>query len=464
VWFNARVQKAFTRLWPGPHRQYVHERLIRSVVRFVHTEASGGIVLLAATVIAIAWANSPWQERYFDLWDARLTADLNLFRIDESLRQAVNDGLMAIFFFVAGLEIKRELLAGELASRRQAALPIAAALGGMVVPALIYAAANAGGAGANGWGIPMATDIAFAMGVMALLGRRVPLSLKVFLLGLAIVDDLGAILVIAVFYTGNITLEALAWAAGLAVLIFALARAGVRSTALYVTLGVLFWLAVFESGVHATLAGVVLAILTPLKPRFTQQAFATDADDLLASYRAARDLGDNERAQQVLKEFESLSRGTESPLRRLEEALHPWVSYGVIPIFALANAGVALSADLVSDSLTSPVSLGIVLGLVVGKPAGIVLACFLTTRVGLAELPANTGLGHILGAGLVAGIGFTVSLFVSGLAFDSAVLGAEAKVGILAASVVAGMAGFAYLWLAFGEPGESTRSTGAQAK
>ncbi len=437
----------------GRGQQFVRERFLRPVSEFVRTEASGGIVLLLAAAAALAWANSPWDEQYFDLWNAHISFDLNVFSIDDSLGHLVNDGLMTIFFFVVGLEIKRELIHGELASRRKAALPVAAALGGMVVPALIYVGWNAGGDGARGWGIPMATDIAFAMGVLALLGRRIPFSLKVFLLALAIVDDLGAILVIAVFYTDSISMEALLWAAVIGAAILMTARAGVHSTDLYLVLGILFWMAFYKSGIHATLAGVVLAMMTPARPQFTQHAFEASAMDLLVSYRYALDRGDTDHAQQVLEEFEALSRGTESPLDRLETFLHPWVSYLIIPIFALANAGVVLSGDLVSDAVASPVSIGIAMGLVIGKPLGIILACFLAIRLGIAELPANTNLSHILGIGLVAGIGFTVSLFVSGLAFDSAALAAEAKVGILAASLVAGLAGFTYLWLAPGEPG-----------
>jgi NhaA family Na+:H+ antiporter len=432
--------------------QFVQERFIRPIGEFVNTETSGGVFLLAATAVALVWANSPWDSRYFGLVHAHISFRTGVFSIDDSLGHLVNDGLMTVFFFVVGLEIKRELLHGELASRRKAALPVAAALGGMIAPALLYAAWNRGGEGASGWGIPMATDIAFAMGALALLGRRAPFSLKVFLLALAIVDDLGAILVIAIFYTDSISIEALAWAAALIALIVLAARAGVRGTNVYIALGVLLWAAVYQSGIHATLAGVVLAALTPSRPQFTQRDFEASALDLLVSYRHARDRGDAENAQQVLSEFEDLTRGTESPLDRLEHALHPWVSYLIIPVFALANAGVAISSSLVSDSLSSTVSLGVATGLVIGKPLGIVLACFLAVKFGLADLPNNTGYGHMLGLGLVAGIGFTVSLFISGLAFDNPILTDEAKLSILCASALAGLLGFVYLWVAPGEP------------
>ncbi len=441
---------------PDPPPRFTRERFIRPIVVFANTEASGGIVLLAAAAIALAWANSPWDERYFDLWATHLSLDLELFSIEESLGHAVNDGLMAIFFFVVGLEIKRELVHGELSSPRKAALPVAAAIGGMAVPALVYAAFNAGSDGAKGWGIPMATDIAFAMGVLALLGRRAPLSLKVFLLALAIVDDLGAILVIALFYTEAISFESAAWAFLVGATIFAFARAGVRSVDVYVVLGVLFWAAIYKTGIHATIAGVILAALTPSRPRLDHAEFEENLAQLVSNHRDARAVGDHDAAQQALREMERLSRDTESPLDRLEHTLHPWVSYLIVPIFALANAGVALSGGLIEDSASSAVTLGIALGLVLGKPVGILLACLIAIRLGVAELPANSGYRHIVGIGLVAGIGFTVSLFITGLAFDDAALVNEAKVGILAASFVAGLAGFAYLWVL---PGERERES-----
>lgn len=442
-------------------RSFVSERFVRPVAAFVNTEASGAILLLAATVAALAWANSPWDGSYVDFWHARLSADFNLFRIDETLGHLVNDGLMAIFFFVVGLEIKRELVRGELASPRKAALPVAAALGGMLLPAIIYSAWNAGGDGARGWGIPMATDIAFAMGVLALLGTRAPFSLKVFLLALAIVDDLGAIFVIALFYTESVSFEAAAWALILAATIFGAGRAGLRSTDVYVVLGIAFWIAVYKTGVHATVAGVALAMLTPARPFYSQRAFESNAMDLLVSYRHARDRGDHENAQQILGEFEELSRDTESPLDRLEHQLHPWVSYAIVPIFALANAGVSLSGGLIADAVESPVTLGVVLGLVIGKPLGVVIACLLAVRLGLAQLPSNTHFGHILGIGLVAGIGFTVSLFITGLAFSDPSLADEARIGILAASFVAGVIGFVYLWILPGEPERVPEPEGA---
>lgn len=446
--------------------QHLRTNVIQPAGAFITTEAGGGVILLAAALLALVWANSPWDGSYFDLIHAHLSADFGPVSIDDSFGHLVNDGLMTVFFFVVGLEIKRELLTGELSSPRKAALPVAAALGGMIVPALLFAAWNAGGEGAHGWGIPMATDIAFALGVLALLGRRAPFSLKVFLLALAIVDDLGAILVIATFYTSSISFEALAWAAVLLVVIVAVARAGVRSTNVYVLLGALFWLAFYKTGIHATLAGVILAMLTPWQPRYGKDALKAGALDLVGKYRQASDRGNTGEARRVIAEFESLSRGAESPLDRLERTLHPWVSYGIVPLFALVNAGVALSGGLFSDAAASEISQGIAIGLVIGKPVGIVLACFITVRLGLADLPSNVNFGHLAGLGLVAGIGFTVSLFVTNLAFESAALVDQARLGVLAASAFAGVVGFAYLWFAPGEPAaaEATEPLLAAAK
>ena len=413
------MEQLLDRLFDGRGRKFVRERFIQPISEFVNTEASGGIFLLVATAVALLWANSPWDYRYFDLIHAHLAIDLGIFSIDNSLGHLVNDGLMTVFFFVVGLEIKRELIHGELASRRKAALPVAAAIGGMVVPALIYVAWNAGSDGAKGWGIPMATDIAFAMGVLALLGRRAPFSLKVFLLALAIVDDLGAILVIAVFYTDSISLEALFWAGFMLVVIIAAARARrPQHRCLRRARHALLGRGLQERDPrHAGRGGARHADpgARRASPSATSKASALD---LLVSYRHARDRGETEQAQQVLEEFESLSRGTESPLDRLEHTLHPWVSYLIVPVFALVNAGVVISSGLISDSVSSPISLGIASGLVIGKPLGILVACFIAVRLGIADLPRNTNYGHILGLGLIAGIGFTVSLFITGLAFD----------------------------------------------
>ncbi len=432
----------------GGGRQFVAERFIRPIQSFAAAEASGGIVLLAGAIVALIWANSPWEHEYFEFFHTELALDLHLLSIELSLGHAVNDGLMAIFFFVVGMEIKRELVHGELASPRKAALPVAAALGGMIVPAIIFTFWNFGGDGAKGWGIPMATDIAFAVGVLSVVGKRVPFPLKVFLLALAVADDLGAIVVIAVFYTEQIALEPSLWAVAILVAIVVANRAGIRSTEVYLALGICLWAAVLKSGIHATVAGVVLAMLTPSKPYYSDGEFEESAQSLLDRYNQARAAGDEDRAQQALAQLETLTQGTESPLDRLERKLVPWSSYVIVPIFALANAGVALSGDMVSNAVSSPVTLGVAMGLVVGKPIGVLLAAWLAVRVGLAQFPRGVNLHHMVGVGLLAGIGFTVSLFVTGLAFENPELIDEGKVGILAASTFAGIVGFTYLWFA----------------
>ena len=447
-------------------RRFAANVFVGPAQAFVQTEASGGIVLLIAAGAALIWANSPWDQSYFDLWHARLSLDLSIFAIEEDLGHLVNDGLMTVFFFVVGLEIKRELLHGELASPRRAALPVAAALGGMAVPALIYTLFNAGGDGAKGWGIPMATDIAFALGALALLGRRVPFSLKVFLLALAIVDDLGAVAVIAVFYTETLSMEAVAWAVVVTAVIVAANRAGMRSVDVYVALGVVLWAAMLKTGIHATVAGVILAALTPARPYYDEEGFETSAKGLIERFRR-RD-GDAERAveQDALLQMERLSRDSAAPLDRLEHLLHPWVSYLVMPLFALANAGVPLSGRAISEAASSDVTIGIVAGLVIGKPLGIFAMGWLACRVGLAQLPAGTGYLHILGVGLLGGVGFTVSIFIASLAFDTPGLISEAKIGILAASAVAGIVGFIFLWVLPGEPvgvGERRQNAGVSS-
>lgn len=415
-----------------PRRLFHHgRRLASSVViapiqAFIRTETSSSIILLAATLAAVVWANSPWKGAYGDLWASHFVPDVRWIPARLDLLHVVNDGLMTVFFFVAGLEIKRELLRGELKGPRKAALPIAAALGGMLVPALIYAAWNASGPGSHGWGIPMATDIAFSLGALALLGSRAPFAVKAFLLALAIADDLGAIAVIVLFYSGGIEPVALVWAVLLTAVVASMGLAGVRSVSAYVAVGALLWLAVFESGIHATVAGVVLAALTPASPDGKR----------LSSRNPA-----------------SLPRDTVAPLDRLESALHPWVSYAIVPLFALANAGVSLSSGSLHAAAGSTVTAGVAFGLLVGKPTGIMLFAWLALRLRLAALPGSLRFLHIAGASLLAGIGFTVSLFVTGLAFGDAGIQAEAKVGILAGSLVAGLTGIVFLWIAPGEPG-----------
>ena len=383
-------------------------RAMQPLVRFLHVEAASAIVLLVATAAALVWANSRWQDGYESFWSTTVHIQVGSYVFDEDLVHVVNDALMALFFFVVGMEIKRELVVGELRDRRVVALPAFAALGGMLLPALIYAAFNAGGAGADGWGIPMATDIAFAMGVAAVLGNRVPSPVKLLLLTLAIVDDIGAIAVIAVFYTDHLSLGMLAVAAGLAVLVRAMYRVNVTLAVPFVAAGIALWLAVYESGVHATIAGVALGLVTPALPtrgEYEGDTITTSIDD------------------------------SASPCDRLIDAFHPWTSYVVLPIFALANAGIPLSMDALRDP--SDVLLGVTVGLVAGKLVGVVSFSWLAVRLGLGRLPPGTRWGHIIGLGAVAGIGFTVSLFIAGLALDPGPLQDDAKMGVLVASVVA---------------------------
>ncbi|MPZ49038.1 MAG: Na+/H+ antiporter NhaA [Dehalococcoidia bacterium] len=433
--------------WLFSPRRFAPQRVFRAAQAFVRIEASSGIVLLVAAVAALLWANSPWQDAYFDLWRTRIALDASIFSIDEDLQHWVNDGLMTIFFFLAGLEIKRELVHGELSSPRRALLPAAAALGGMIAPALIYTLLNAGGPGAAGWGIPMATDIAFALGVLSLLSRRVPFSIKIFLLALAIADDIGAILVIAVFYTESVSLGALGIAALLLALVVAMNRAGVRSVDLYVVVGACLWVAVLESGIHATLAGVTLGLLAPARAFYDPRNFTAAATGLLDRLTRARQDDNRDETQGLLGQIEDLAQGTEAPVDRLGRQLHPWVSYIIVPVFALANAGVAVSGDVASAAIESPVTRGVAIGLLIGKPIGIFAFTWIAVRLHLCELPTDATWAHILGAGMLGGIGFTVSLLITGLAFDQELLIDEAKLGVLAASVIAGCLGFAFLWL-----------------
>ena len=406
---------------PGP-------TFIRPLVDFLHTEAAGGIVLMAATLAALIWANSPWDAGYTALWDTHLAIGLGDHVLDLDLRAWVSEGLMALFFLVVGLEIKRELVEGELSDPSQAALPVVAALGGMAVPAAIYLALNAGGDGASGWGIPMATDIAMAVGVLSLLGSRVAPSLKLFLLALAIVDDIGAVLVIAVAYTRDIDPASLAVAAGVVALIASMRMAGVRARVAYVVAGVALWLALHGSGLHATLAGVVLGLLTPTRPARQPELIDAAALTDVSSVTAAR-------------ETAALAREAVSEVEWLEHSLHPWTGFVVVPLFALANAGIVINGDTVHDAVSSPVAAGVVAGLVVGKPLGITAAAWLAVRLRLARLPSGTTWAALVPVACLAGIGFTVSILVAGLAFDDPAKVEVAKLAILSASALAAVAG-----------------------
>jgi NhaA family Na+:H+ antiporter len=423
--------------------------------RFVHSEVTGSIVLLACTVAALAWANSPWAEHYFHLIHTELGFKVGEAERTLSLHHWVNDFLMAIFFFVVGLEIKREMVVGRLSTFDKAILPVAAALGGMVAPALLYYTLNPTGEASGGWGVPMATDIAFALGVLSLFGKRVPIGLKVFLTALAIADDLGAVLVIAVFYTGNLDFTQLV-AAGSFILLIALAsRLGVRNPIIYVILALGVWVDVFESGVHATVAGVVLAMLMPVRARREPEHFfaaVKERFEALRSSHLTRDSMIQDRAQ--LDALSDLSRSVQEmqpPGLVLEERLHPLVVFFILPLFAFFNAGVRIEGSFF-DTVTQPVSLGVIVGLVLGKQIGITLFSWLAVKSGRAALPEGVGWIELYGAACLGGIGFTMSLFVTELAFDNPLLGTQAKVGILTASLIAATWGLTVLGVRLRRP------------
>ena len=434
------------------------------IQKFIHTEETGAMVLLAAAAVALGLANSPWADGYFDFWHTELSLDIHIFALTEDLAHLVNDGLMALFFFVVGLEIKRELLHGELSSFRRAALPVAAAIGGMAVPALAYLYFNWSGDGAVGWGIPMATDIAFALGVLALLGSRVPAELRVFLLGLAVFDDLGAIAVIAIFYVETISWPDLWLGIGTFFVMATSVRLGIRSHVFYIALGLVMWQFFLESGVHATLAGVLAAALVPAGHSVDRERYADTIEGLLRDFRTATAEGNKDEAEAIAEEIERLSRGTEGPMESLEAAIHPWVSFLVLPIFALANAGIIFTSDTVSEAMASSITLGIAAGLLAGKIVGIVGFTWLAIRLGVGTLPTAVGWRHVLGVALLCGMGFTVSLFVSGIAFEDASLVDQAKIGVFGASLLAGAAGYFFLRLTGTKPETPEESSEQEAE
>ncbi len=412
---------------------------------FVHQQASSGIVLLASAVVALVWANSPWSDTYYDFWHTEIALEVGAFHISNDLTHWINDGIMVIFFFVVGLEIKRELIVGVLSSVRQAALPMIAAVGGMVVPALIYTAFNFNSEGAVGWGIPMATDIAFALGILALVGSRVPLALKAFLVAVAIVDDIGAVLVIALFYTEEISILSLLTGIGIFGLLVAFNRVGIRHPLPYVITGVFLWFAFLQSGVHATIAGILLAATIPARSNTDPNEFLESGREILDEYGEVGNLGEGEPVQQrrqvALQHMEKALAQAWMPLQRLEHLLHSWVAFGIMPLFALANAGVVIGSDF-GAHLFNPVSTGIILGLVIGKQVGITFAAWLAVRLDWGALPAGVTWPQMYAVGWLAGIGFTMSLFISQLAFGKGELLDVSKIGILTASIISGLVGY----------------------
>jgi Na+:H+ antiporter, NhaA family len=422
--------------------------LITPIQKFISNSTTSGIILFVSALIALIAANSPWAEEYHHLWEHKLSIGYDEFIISKDLHHWINDGLMAVFFFVIGLELKREIIAGELSNPKDAVLPLAAGLGGMVVPALFYLWLNPAGESSNGWGIPMATDIAFALGILYMLGDRVPLSLKIFLTALAIADDLGAVLVIAFFYTSNIDFFSLAvGAVFMAVLIIA-NLIGVRNTTFYGLIGIGgLWLAFLMSGVHATIAAVLAAFTIPAYVKFDEDTFSQSARKLMSAFDKAERTDDKLVSKEqlyVLEKFKFLSKEAMTPLQRLEHALHPFVAFVVMPVFALANAGVTFSGNF-SDNVFSPVALGIIVGLIAGKTLGIIGMSKLMVKLKWANLPAGVRWPHIYGASLLAAVGFTMSLFITELAFTDPNYVLQAKIGILVASFIAGLAGYLVL-------------------
>lgn len=424
--------------------QKVVHNIVSPLENFLALETASGILLMIATVIAMFWANSPWYESYHHIVHLPVALTIGSLSLDNSLAHWVNDGLMVIFFFVVGLEIKAELIRGELSSPKKAALPMFAALGGMVVPAGIYAYFNNGLVSHSGWGIPMATDIAFAVGVLTLMGKRVPFALKVFLLALAIVDDLGAVLVIALFYTADISKEALGFAGLTFGLVTLFRYAGIRSLLVYTVLGVIAWFFVLRSGVHATVAGVILGLMTPLEA-YTRKE--TLSEQLTKIAHEIEDLVSNEDSQSMnestihkLDQVKKTAVESLSPLERIIHALHPWVSFVIMPVFAFVNAGVHIDFSTIGQVFQSHITIGIILGLFVGKPVGVLIFSFIACKLKISELPKGVTWTHMLGAGALAGIGFTMALFISNLALNTD-LEVYSKVGILTASVLSAFLG-----------------------
>lgn len=438
------------RLFPASRlvgRNYIRPAL-STFQYFLREQGFSGVLLLLATAVAVVWANSALSPYYESLWQTRFVVGVGDFALSKPLILWINDGLMAVFFFVVGLEIKREIQVGELSSPRQALFPIVAALGGMLVPALIYLAFNLGGPAERGWGIPMATDIAFALGILSLMGKRAPTNLKVFLTAVAIVDDIGAVLVIALFYSGSLQATALLFAGLIFLLLLLLNRLKVRTPLAYAFLGIFLWLAVLQSGVHATVAGVLLAATIPSRQRINGQSFVRSSRAFLENFEKAGagegEILPNKEQRKALHALEVAAESVSSPLQRLEHALHPWVALAIMPIFALANAGVRLPENGFAG-LGRAEALGIILGLVVGKQIGIAGFTWLAARLGWVSKPRGLSWRHIYGASWLAGIGFTMSLFIASLAFNDPELISIAKVSILAASLVSAIGGWLVL-------------------
>lgn len=428
----------------------IFDRIKDPLVEFVRLEAFGGIVLMLFTILSLVLANSVISESFLAYWEQYMGFKFGSWELNKSFLHWINDGLMAIFFFVVGLEIKRELLTGGLSSIKKASLPIFGAIGGMLVPALIYVVFNQTGSGTHGWGVPMATDIAFALGILILLGKRIPLSLKLLLTSIAIVDDIGAVLVIALYYTNEIDWIYLIYGGGIYILLWSLNLLKVRSIPIFLALGVLLWYVLLKSGVHATLAGILLAFTIPARASRNVVEFIRSNTVLLkqlVSTPEQEKLTNKEKhIQASVSAIEGNCIEVISPLQRLEHSLHPWVAYLIVPLFAFANAGVLVSSDLLSH-IFDPISVGIILGLFIGKPLGIFLFSYIGVYFGFAQKPLEICWSQIIGIGFLGGIGFTMSFFVSQLAFTDPSVLSLAKIAVLVASIGSGVVGFAILKL-----------------
>ncbi len=430
------------------HRYQLRSQFWLFTRRFLAQEAYGGLILFVAAVLAMIWANSPWSESYFNLWHTSAGFEIGNLAFNMDLGHWVNDVLMAFFFFVIGMEIKREITVGELSTVKQAAFPVIAAFGGMIVPVIIYSSLNMQPGGEpHGFGIPMATDIAFALGFILLAGKRAPLSLKIFLVSLAVIDDLGAILVIAVFYGEALQFAFLGYATLVMVALFALNRLGIKKLWPYLLLGIALWICIHQSGIHATIAGVLLAMTLPVRSKISSEQFVQicryELDNFIERDKERKSILLNEEQVDAVEMLASSYEAVRNPLVRLEKAWHPISSFIVMPVFALANAGIQISG--LSSQFITPVTLGIVLGLMLGKPIGITSATYIAHRLGWAKKPNAISWKHVFGAGILGGVGFTMSIFITQLSFEDPATTSMAKLFILCSSLIMGVIGVLYL-------------------
>lgn len=428
-------------------KAYVKKLLVTPFQRFIATESAGGIVLIIFTILALIWANSPLRDSYSELWTTKLTIGYGDWGLSKALLLWINDGLMCIFFFLVGLEIKREVMAGELSSMKQASLPFFAALGGMLLPALVFIFLQGDKPGSDGWGIPMATDIAFSLGILSLLGKRVPLSLKIFLTAFAIVDDIGAVLVIAIFYSAEINIEALLIGLGLFSILIAFNLTGIQSSFPYLLVGIVIWYFFLKSGLHPTIAGIMAAFTIPIAAKGRSSSFVEEIETSLQNFKERPD--DPEKQLLTYSQLNSVeaihttSQRVQPPLQKIERSLHTLVAFFILPVFALANSGVIL--DAIGEALASPLTISIAVGLVVGKTAGIGIFSWVGIKLKFAQLPGDFRFQHLVAVGMLGGVGFTMALFIANLAFTDALLLNQAKAGILLGSTIAGLGG--YFWL-----------------